>query len=147
MKGEFRTVSNFLSILRALLIIFFVFVMSSPTPSARIGGCVIIAIAALTDRLDGLLARKYHQETEWGKILDPLADKFGAAAVTVVLVRSGDIPLWFLLVLLGRDLLILAGGLVVRMPHRKSYLVGREALLEIVEPEGKRPAEAAPSQT
>jgi CDP-diacylglycerol--glycerol-3-phosphate 3-phosphatidyltransferase len=114
MKGEFRTVSNYLSILRALLAIPFVVVMLSPTVQSRIAGCLIIAIGALTDNLDGVLARKLHQETEWGRILDPLADKIGAGAAAIVLVLSGDLPLWFVILLVVRDLLILAGGLFIR---------------------------------
>ncbi len=117
-SSRFLTSSNLLSILRALLVIPFVAVMVSGLPSARIWGCVIILLAALTDKLDGMLARRFNEITEWGKVLDPLADKIGAATVALVLLWLGEIPVWFVLALLIRDLLILGGGVFVRTRYR-----------------------------
>jgi CDP-diacylglycerol--glycerol-3-phosphate 3-phosphatidyltransferase len=71
-------------------------------------------LGALTDKLDGMVARARHEETEWGRVLDPLADKIGVAAIVLVLLALGDLPLWFVVAILARDLLILAGGLVVK---------------------------------
>jgi CDP-diacylglycerol--glycerol-3-phosphate 3-phosphatidyltransferase len=113
-SSRFLTVSNLLSILRALLVIPFIAVMLSDAPSSRLWGGLIIAFAALTDKLDGTFARRFNQITEWGKILDPVADKIGVAAVALVLAWTGDVPLWFLLALVGRDLLILTGGMIVK---------------------------------
>jgi len=113
-SSRFFTSSNLLSILRALLVIPFVAVMVSGLPSARLWGCIIILLAALTDKLDGMLARRFNEITEWGKILDPLADKIGVAAVALVLLWLGDIPFWFVLALIIRDLLIFAGGMFVK---------------------------------
>jgi CDP-diacylglycerol--glycerol-3-phosphate 3-phosphatidyltransferase len=113
-SSRFLTSSNLLSILRAFLIIPFVAVMLSALPNARLWGCLIIALAALTDKLDGVLARRFNEITEWGKILDPLADKIGVAAVALVLLWLGEIPLWFVVALLVRDLLIFAGGVYVK---------------------------------
>lgn len=114
---RFLTSSNLLSLLRALLAIPFVAIMLSDIPNARFWGAVIIALAALTDKLDGMLARRFNEITVWGKILDPLADKVGVAAVAVVLLLLGELPLWFALALLARDLLILAGGIYVRTKY------------------------------
>jgi CDP-diacylglycerol--glycerol-3-phosphate 3-phosphatidyltransferase len=111
---QFVTVSNLLSILRALLSIPFAIVMLSGDPNAKLWGLVLLAIAALTDKLDGDLARKFNQVTEWGRILDPLADKIGMAVLALVLVRLGLIPFWFLAAILARDLIILAGGLYLK---------------------------------
>lgn len=110
----FFTISNLLSVTRALLTVPFVFVMISSLPSSRLWGGIIMAIAVLTDKLDGVLARKYKQITEWGKILDPLADKIGVGAVVLVLLYLNSIPVWFVAVALGRDVLILAGGLYIK---------------------------------
>jgi CDP-diacylglycerol--glycerol-3-phosphate 3-phosphatidyltransferase len=115
MRREFLTPSNILSLIRAVLVVPFAIIMLSPLPSARIWGAVIIALAALTDRYDGILARRYGQETEWGRILDPLADKVGVAGVALVLLALGDIPLWYVLALLARDLLIFSGGMVIKI--------------------------------
>lgn len=88
--------------------------MLSGDPNAKLWGLVLLAIAALTDKLDGDLARKFNQVTEWGRILDPLADKIGMAVLALVLVRLGLIPFWFLAAILARDLIILAGGLYLK---------------------------------
>lgn len=71
-------------------------------------------IGALTDKYDGELARKYNQITEWGKILDPLADKIGVGAVVLVLLVLNVIPLWFVIIVLGRDVLIFSGGMYLK---------------------------------
>jgi CDP-diacylglycerol--glycerol-3-phosphate 3-phosphatidyltransferase len=114
MRREFLTPSNILSLTRAVLVVPFVLIVLSSLPSARIWGALIMVLAALTDRYDGILARKYGQETELGRILDPLADKLAVGAAALVLLVLGDIPLWYVLALLARDLLIFAGGMVIK---------------------------------
>jgi CDP-diacylglycerol--glycerol-3-phosphate 3-phosphatidyltransferase len=113
-SGRFLTISNALSLLRLLLSIPFVLVMTSDVPGARLWGGAIIALAALTDKLDGVFARKFHQASEWGKVLDPLADKVAVTVVAVTLLQAGDIPLWFLVLLVSRDVLIMLGGIAVK---------------------------------
>jgi CDP-diacylglycerol--glycerol-3-phosphate 3-phosphatidyltransferase len=114
MRREFLTPSNILSISRAVLVIPFVYVMLSSLPAARLWGALIMILAALTDRFDGVLARKYGYETEWGRILDPLADKIGIAAGALVLLQLGDIPLWFVIALIARDIMIFLGGVYIK---------------------------------
>ncbi len=114
LENRFFTISNLLSVSRAFLAIPFAVVMLSDSPNATWWGIFILALAALTDKFDGVLARKFNQVTEWGRILDPVADKIGIAIVAIVLVRLGLIPLWFVLGLLVRDLLILAGGIYIK---------------------------------
>ncbi|MCZ6776553.1 MAG: CDP-alcohol phosphatidyltransferase family protein [Ignavibacteria bacterium] len=122
----FFTISNLLSVTRALLAVPFVFVMISSQPSSRVWGGIIMAVAALTDKLDGVLARKYKQMTEWGKILDPLADKIGVITVVFVLLYLDVIPVWFVAAVLARDVLILAGGLYFKA-KRGVVLASNEA--------------------
>jgi CDP-diacylglycerol--glycerol-3-phosphate 3-phosphatidyltransferase len=110
-SNRFFTISNLLSISRAVLAIPFVAVMLSGRPDAKWWGIAIMAVGALTDRYDGILARRLNQITEWGKILDPLADKIGVAAVALVLWVRQDIPGWFILIILLRDVLIFSGGM------------------------------------
>lgn len=112
--NRFLTISNLLSIVRALLAIPFAIVMLTSTPPLRLWGAIIIVLAALTDKYDGVLARKYNQITEWGKILDPVADKIAVGAVAVVLLVLGNIPVWFVVALLVRDLLIFSGGMYIK---------------------------------
>ena len=114
MRRDLVTPSNILSLVRAILAIPFALVMLSSLPSARFWGAVILIVGALTDRYDGILARRYGQETELGRILDPLADKVGIATAALVLLARGEIPLWYVVALLARDLLIFAGGMVIK---------------------------------
>ena len=110
----FLTASNLLSISRALLTVPFVLIMLSAAPWKDIAGVAILLVAAATDKIDGVLARKLGEITEWGKILDPLADKIGIAALGVVLLVLGRIPLWYMMVVLIRDVLILSGGIYLK---------------------------------
>jgi len=74
-----------------------------------------IGIAALaSDALDGMIARRYSVESELGRLLDPLADKVLAASVALALLVRQMIPLWYVAAVIGRDLLIVAGGFVLR---------------------------------
>jgi len=112
--GRFLTLSNLLSISRALLTIPFALVMLSSLPERRVWGAVVMAVAALTDKLDGVFARRFHETTEWGKILDPLADKIAVGIVGLVLLLLDVIPLWFVLTIIGRDLAIFVGGIYLK---------------------------------
>ena len=114
MRREFLTPSNILSISRAVLVIPFVYVMLSSLSTARLWGAFIMILAALTDKFDGVLARKYGYETDWGRILDPVADKLAIAAGALVLLYLGDIPLWFVIALITRDVLIFLGGVYIK---------------------------------
>lgn len=103
-------VSNVLSLVRLLLVL--------PAGAAimyerKVVAVAIFVLAALTDYLDGYFARRLGQISEFGKILDPLADKIFVAGVVILLYLTGIVPLWLLVPILGRDLLILLGGLYV----------------------------------
>ncbi len=83
-------------------------------PYHRLWTAGIIIIAVATDFLDGFLARKLHQVTDVGKIIDPLADKIGIGVYAVLMVWTGDVPLWFVILVLFRDVLIFSGGLYIQ---------------------------------
>lgn len=70
----------------------------------------LLGVAIVTDILDGYFARKLNQISEIGKILDPLADKIGVAALVVALAVYRDFPWWAAAVIIARDLLLLIGG-------------------------------------
>ncbi len=114
MRRNLFTIPNALSLLRILLVLPFLDALFSGRPDGRWWGLFWLGLAALTDKLDGDIARWTHTESEWGRILDPLADKIGVAAVGIALLIQGWLPLWFVVVLLARDLLILAGGLFIK---------------------------------
>ena len=70
----------------------------------------VFIAAALTDAIDGFLARRLHQETEFGAALDPLADKLIGLTVLILLTMQHWIPLWLTLVVVMRDSVIVAGA-------------------------------------
>ena len=100
-------VPNLLTVSRIVLIPLFLYLIFTPTIEHRVWALVVFVIASLTDLLDGWTARKLRQETETGKFLDPLADKFLViSALIAFLILDPLIPLWMVGVIIGRDLLI-----------------------------------------
>lgn len=104
------TISNILSVSRVILLIPIVILLLDRTPDARYWALGLMVIAALTDGLDGYIARRLNQVTDFGKLLDPLADKICVGVAVVVLLMLGNLPLWFVIVVLARDVLIFLGG-------------------------------------
>ena len=73
------------------------------------GAAIFFAAAALTDQVDGYLARRWHVESPFGKVADPLADRLMIGTAVVLMWATGRIPLIAALVILGRDLLLVVG--------------------------------------
>ena len=67
---------------------------------------VLFVIASLTDLLDGHLARKYHQITNFGKLMDPLADKLLVCSVLICLIEWGLVPVWAVILIVAREFAI-----------------------------------------
>ncbi len=65
----------------------------------------------LSDLLDGYIARKFSMVSELGKVIDPLADKISVIAISLCLLIIGKLPLWFIIIVVMRDVIILAFGL------------------------------------
>jgi cardiolipin synthase (CMP-forming) len=113
-KELFSTKSNLLSLLRLLLVIP-IWVLLDKVDSGY-NRTIVISLcwfAAFTDVMDGYLARKYNEITETGKIIDPLADKFVIGAVVLKLFIINEIPDYYFWMVVGRDLLIFVGGIIV----------------------------------
>ena len=94
---------NKLTILRIFLIPIFVVLLLINIPYGDFLAAAIFIIAALTDSLDGYLARRWKQITKLGIILDPIADKLLITAALISLVELGRIPGWIAIVILGRE--------------------------------------------
>jgi len=110
MRGPFLNLPNALSMARvplSLAACLFV-ALRDPVPA-----CALILLAVSSDFLDGTIARRTGSISDWGRILDPLADKVGIAALVITLAAVGALPLWFLVVVVARDALIAAGGLLL----------------------------------
>ncbi len=114
MAGHLWTISNSISVLRVVLVIPLGFSLLGDFEGHRWWASGIIVVAVISDFLDGYLARKLHQVSEIGKIIDPLADKISIGGLVIFLVILGNVPLWYAAVVLIRDLLILIGGIHIR---------------------------------
>ena len=97
---------NKLTILRAIMIPFFlVFLYMSPGWSKWVALVIFIA-ASLTDMLDGKIARKYNLVTNFGKFMDPLADKLLVCSALIALSDLNRIPAWIVIVIIASDFII-----------------------------------------
>src|ERR1700690_1959797 len=119
MDQRIWTISNGLSFLRILLVIPIAILLYQPADRMIAAGLVVFA--ALTDLFDGYLARKLNEVSEFGKIIDPLADKIAIAVVCLILTMQGKIPLWFFLIAIVRDIGIFLGGFYVR--HKRGVIL------------------------
>lgn len=101
---------NALTIARLALIPIFVVLMvrAGHRPSWPAG--VVFGIAGITDQVDGFLARRWHVESRFGKIADPLADRLMIDAAVILLAAYDRLPWLGLVIIVGRDLLLLAGS-------------------------------------
>lgn len=98
---------NKLTILRVLLIPFFVFFLLVPVvPYNNYIAVGIFIIASLTDLADGKIARKYNLVTNFGKFMDPLADKLLVCAALICLVATGQLAAWIVIVIISREFII-----------------------------------------
>ena len=73
----------------------------------------LVVIMIISDILDGYFARRFGEITQWGKILDPLADKVAIGTITLLLVFTRGLPAWVAFVVVGRDLLILLAASIL----------------------------------
>ncbi len=104
---EIFNLPNILTMMRIALVPIFLWLLLSKSPSYRLGALAVFLLAAITDFFDGYLARKWNQDTKLGRFLDPLADKALVLATLIVfLYLDPQIPLWMVLTILGRDMLV-----------------------------------------
>lgn len=109
--GRFWTIPNLLSMARLILVIPVVYLILEDGSLVWLFGLLVLVL--MTDWFDGRVARWSKSVSDWGKVLDPLADKVAAAAIVLALVVRDSLPLWFLTVLVARDSAIVLGGVVL----------------------------------
>lgn len=104
---------NKLTIFRILLVPFFVAAMLIPElPHHYLIAALLFGVASYTDHLDGMLARKYNQITDFGKFMDPLADKILVIAALVCFVELHLAPVWMVLLIIAREFMVTSIRLV-----------------------------------
>ena len=101
-------IPNALTILRLALIPLFIGLMLADDPANWPAG-IVFGVAGVTDQVDGFLARRWHVESQFGKVADPLADRLMIDAAAVMLWVTGRLPWYAALIILSRDLIMVAG--------------------------------------
>ena len=100
---------NKLTILRVIMIPFFVaalMVDGGTNQTMRYVAAAIFIIASLTDMLDGKIARKYNLVTNFGKFMDPLADKLLVCSALICMIELGQLPAWMVIIIISREFII-----------------------------------------
>ena len=99
---------NKLTVLRVIMVPFFVFFMLTDTGGAanKWIALVIICVASLTDMLDGKIARARNLVTNFGKFMDPLADKLLVCSAMICLITAGQLAAWIVVIIIAREFII-----------------------------------------
>jgi CDP-diacylglycerol--glycerol-3-phosphate 3-phosphatidyltransferase len=123
--GNIVSIPNILTLLRLLSLPVFAYMALSSNSLMQFFAAIVFGLAALTDWLDGYLARKLNQVSEFGATFDPLVDRIFLVISLVVLyfTISGMVPLWSVLVLASRDLLMVLGWVFFKTVRNTRFAV------------------------
>ncbi len=97
---------NFLTVVRILLIPVFVVLFSDPTPDRSLAASIVFVVAAVTDLLDGYLARRHSQVTRLGRLLDPIADKLLVLSGLILLVQFDRVAAIVAILIIAREVAV-----------------------------------------
>ncbi len=103
-----RWIPNALTIARLAMIPVFVALLLSSDGGHSWAAAIVFGVAAITDQIDGWVARRWHVESEFGKVADPLADRLMIDAAVILLWHAGRLP-WVALAIPARDVALVAG--------------------------------------
>lgn len=117
LKYALKNIPNILTIFRIILI---PFIVISIVKDDYITALVFFVISGLTDILDGYIARKFDGITDFGKLIDPLADKLTQISTLITIVIKGIIPYWILIVILLKEVIMICGA---------SFLYGKSTVV------------------
>jgi len=109
-------------------------------PASRYAALCVFIIASLTDALDGYIARKQNMNTNFGKLMDPMADKLLVASALIAMVQVSDLPAWVVIIIVSREFLItgfrmlaLERGIVIAAASwGKSKMIFQTAMIILV---------------
>ncbi len=126
---RFFTLPNALSILRMFLLVPVLILIDRPDQASRLAGVALLFVAGITDLLDGALARWRGWISPSGKIVDPIADKvlIGGLAIYLAIVRG--FPIWLLVLIVLRDLALVAGTMLFLKRDRLVFQATRAGKL------------------
>lgn len=98
---------NKITLLRVLMIpIFLVILLVEAIPYNEVIALIVFALACITDAIDGHIARKHNLITDFGKFMDPLADKLLVSAALICFTAQGLVPAWIVVVIISREFII-----------------------------------------
>lgn len=100
---------NKLTLLRVLMIPVFVVLLllqGGENTTLRILALIVFCLASFTDFLDGQIARRQHLVTNFGKFMDPLADKLLVCSALICMIELGELPSWYVIVIIAREFII-----------------------------------------
>lgn len=97
------TTASKITMVRIIMIPFFFVVMMADFPYSDLLSLLIFAVASATDGVDGYIARKYNQVSNFGKFIDPLADKLLVMAAIIIFVQWEQMPAWAAMVIITRE--------------------------------------------
>ncbi|MBQ1271773.1 MAG: CDP-diacylglycerol--glycerol-3-phosphate 3-phosphatidyltransferase, partial [Clostridia bacterium] len=97
------TTANKITLFRIILIPVFMYIAISQGAQGNLIALAVFALASVTDFIDGYIARKYNQITDFGKLVDPLADKLLVMSALLILCEQGVVPSWVCIVILARE--------------------------------------------
>ncbi|MBI5648410.1 MAG: CDP-alcohol phosphatidyltransferase family protein [Ignavibacteriae bacterium] len=132
-RDRIWTLSNAISAVRLVLVVPLYLVMQAPEID-RVLVAVILLAAYISDLSDGFIARHFHQESDAGLIIDPLADKVFVLGAMAAFLGAGLIPLWYVVVVILRDVCIFFAGILLKKKTgvlAQSNYMGKAAVLSI----------------
>lgn len=116
------TVPNLLSVIRIILVpVFAEIYLNADSGEEFITSAAVLLFSGLTDLVDGKIARKYHQESELGKVLDPFADKLTQITVCLAMAWRHPALKWLLWALVLKEVLVFGGGVLIW--HKQKFVV------------------------
>ena len=125
---------NQLTVLRIILTPIFLWLFLSDNLTMNLLAVLVFFIAALTDWYDGWLARKYNYITDWGKFLDPLADKILTSTAFFGFVAVGKLDLWMVLIIVFRDFFITGVRIyaeIKELDFKTSYIAKAKTFIQM----------------
>lgn len=109
----FKNLPNLLSAFRIVLVPVFIAAYFCDERDVKVAAAVVYALATFTDFLDGFIARRYNLITNLGRVLDPMGDKMMTVAVLACITIDKIIPVWIIVIVVLKELLMLIGGVVI----------------------------------